>query len=189
MGRGQGGCVRRQRPRHHRAPRSSPALPRCTPPVYTSTTPPPTPPARFSRSPAAPPRRCSRSAFLGAALLALAIVPLSTAYSICEAVHLPADIDDKAGQEPVFYASDGALLVIAGAIVLILGAPLISILVATQALNAVLLLAVLPFIRTTAAGRGVMGAHALGPGGERSPAPRSPSSPASVAALGVLAIP
>jgi hypothetical protein len=47
--------------------------------------------------------------FLGAALLAMAIVPLSRGYSICEPVHLPAYIDDKAGQEPVLYASYGAL--------------------------------------------------------------------------------
>ncbi len=51
---------------------------------------------------AARPRRCSGSASFGAAPLAMAIVPLSTAYSICEAVHLPANIDDTARQAPVF---------------------------------------------------------------------------------------
>ena len=127
--------------------------------------------------------------FLGAALLAMAIVPLSTAYSICEAVGLPADIDDKAGQAPVFYASYGALLAAAGAIVLIPGAPLISILVATQALNAVLLLALLPFIRNIAANQAVMGSHALGTGGRLLTGAALAVVAASVAALGVLAIP
>jgi Mn2+/Fe2+ NRAMP family transporter len=127
--------------------------------------------------------------FLGAALLAMAIVPLSTAYSICEALHLPADVDDKAGQAPVFYMTYGALLATAGAIVLIPGAPLISILVATQALNAVLLLALLPFIRKIAADRAVMGAHALGRGGRWLTGAALAVVATSVAALGVLALP
>jgi NRAMP (natural resistance-associated macrophage protein)-like metal ion transporter len=127
--------------------------------------------------------------FLGAALLAMAIVPLSTAYSICEALHLPADIDDKAGQAPVFYMTYGALLATAGAIVLVPGAPLISILVATQALNAVLLLALLPFIRKIAADRAVMGAHALGRGGRWLTGAALAVVATSVAALGVLALP
>jgi Mn2+/Fe2+ NRAMP family transporter len=126
--------------------------------------------------------------FLGAALLAMAIVPLSTAYSICEAVRLPADIDDKAGQAPVFYASYGALLALAGAIVLIPGAPLISILVATQALNAVLLLALLPFIRAIAADPAVMGAHALGRSARLLTGAALAVVVVAVAALGVLAI-
>jgi Mn2+/Fe2+ NRAMP family transporter len=127
--------------------------------------------------------------FLGAALLAMAIVPLSTAYSICEATGRPADVDDKAGQAPVFYASYGALLAVAGAIVLIPGAPLISILVATQALNAVLLLALLPFIRSIAADPAVMGTHALGRGDRLLTGAALAVVAASVAALGVLAIP
>jgi Mn2+/Fe2+ NRAMP family transporter len=127
--------------------------------------------------------------FLGAALLAMAIVPLSTAYSICEALHLPADIDDKAGQAPVFYMTYGALLATAGAIVLVPGAPLISILVATQALNAVLLLGLLPFIRKIAADRAVMGAHALGRGGRWLTGAALAVVATSVAALGVLALP
>jgi Mn2+/Fe2+ NRAMP family transporter len=127
--------------------------------------------------------------FLGAALLAMAIVPLSTAYSICEAFRLPADIDDDAGQAPGFYTSYGGLLVVAGAIVLIPGAPLISILVATQALNAVLLLALLPFIRNIAGDPAVMGDHALGGGGRLLTGAALAVVAASVAALGVLAIP
>jgi Mn2+/Fe2+ NRAMP family transporter len=126
--------------------------------------------------------------FLGAALLAMAIVPLSTAYSICEALGQPADIDERAGQAPVFYASYGALLALAGAIVLIPGAPLITILVATQALNAVLLLALLPFIRSIAADPAVMGTHALGRSGRLLTGAALAIVAASVAALGVLAI-
>ena len=47
-------------------------------------------------------------------------------------------------------------------IVLIPGAPLIPILFLSQALNAVLLLVLLPFLRSLGRNREVMGPHALG---------------------------
>jgi Mn2+/Fe2+ NRAMP family transporter len=126
--------------------------------------------------------------FLGAALLALAIVPLSTAYSICEAVNAPADVDDTAAQAPVFYASYGALLVIGALLVMIPGAPLVTILVATQALNAVLLLVLLPFMRRIAADPAVMGEHALGRGDRCATGVALAVVAVSVLALGVLAL-
>ena len=126
--------------------------------------------------------------FLGAALLASAIVPLSTAYSICEATDAPADIDASARQDPRFYASYGALIVIAAAAVLIPGAPLISILFLSQALNAVLLLALLPFMRRIAADPAVMGEHALGRAGRVSTAIALAVVAASVAALAAFAV-
>jgi NRAMP (natural resistance-associated macrophage protein)-like metal ion transporter len=100
--------------------------------------------------------------FLGAALLAAAIVPLSTAYSVAEAFGRECDIDDSFAEARVFYASFGAIVVLAAAIVLIPGAPLIPILFLTQALNAVLLLVLLPFMRRLAKSPEVMGEHALG---------------------------
>lgn len=103
--------------------------------------------------------------FLGAALLAGAVVPLSTAYSVSEGLGAPCDIDDSVRDAPVFYATFVGMVAIAACIVLMPGAPLISILVLTQALNAVLLLVLLPFIRRLAADPSVMGAHASGPGG------------------------
>jgi len=126
--------------------------------------------------------------FLGAALLASAIVPLSTAYSVCEALGAPADIDDTTAQAPLFYASFGAMLVLAAAIVLVPGAPLISILVLSQALNAVLLLALLPFMRRIAADPAVMGEHALGAAGRAATGAALFVVALSVAALAVLTI-
>jgi NRAMP (natural resistance-associated macrophage protein)-like metal ion transporter len=100
--------------------------------------------------------------FLGAALLAAAIVPLSTAYSISETFGRRADIDDSFGEARAFYLSFGAVIVVAATVVLIPGASLIPILFLTQALNAVLLLVLLPFIRSLAKDRELMGDHALG---------------------------
>jgi Mn2+/Fe2+ NRAMP family transporter len=57
--------------------------------------------------------------FLGAALLAAAIVPLSTAYSISETLGRKADLDDSFAQARSFYLSFGAVVAVAAVIVLI----------------------------------------------------------------------
>jgi Mn2+/Fe2+ NRAMP family transporter len=103
--------------------------------------------------------------FLGASLLAAAIVPLSTAYSTAEALEAPCDINDSFKDAPIFYATFIAMVAAAAAIVLIPGAPLIPILFLSQALNAILLLVLLPFMRRLARDEKVMGEHASGRGG------------------------
>ena len=100
--------------------------------------------------------------FLGAALLAAAVVPLSTAYSVSEAFGARADVDDSLRQAPLFYGSFGAIVALAAAVVLIPGAPLIRILFLSQALNAVLLVVLLPFMLRLARDPAVMGRHVLG---------------------------
>jgi NRAMP (natural resistance-associated macrophage protein)-like metal ion transporter len=101
---------------------------------------------------------------LGAALLAAAIVPLSTAYSVSETFGRKGDIDDSFEEAHVFYLSYGAVVALAAILVLIPGAPLIPILFLSQALNAVLLLVLLPFMRSLGANRELMGESALGRG-------------------------
>lgn len=102
--------------------------------------------------------------FLGAALLAAAIVPLSTAYSVSETFGRKADIDDSFAEARVFYVSFGTVVAFAATLVLIPGAPLIPILFLSQALNAILLLVLLPFLRSLGSDRELMGKHALGRG-------------------------
>lgn len=126
--------------------------------------------------------------FLGAALLAAAIVPLSTAYSISEALGRRADLNDSFAEARAFYLSFGAVVLIAAAIVLIPGAPLIQILFLTQALNAVLLLVILPFIRSLAKDAELMGDHALGRGGRWVTAITFALIATSVLALAILAV-
>jgi NRAMP (natural resistance-associated macrophage protein)-like metal ion transporter len=116
--------------------------------------------------------------FLGAALLAAAIVPLSTAYSISETLGRKATLDDSFGEARAFYLSYAAVVALAAISVLIPGAPLIPILFLSQALNAVLLLVLLPFIRSLGRNQEVMGEHRLGRGGRF----------ATGLALGVIAI-
>lgn len=126
--------------------------------------------------------------FLGAALLAAAIVPLSTAYSISETAGRKADLDDSFGEARVFYLSFGAVVVVSAVLVLIPGVPLVKILFLSQALNAVLLLVLLPFMRKLGRDRELMGAHALGSWGRLTTGVALAAIIACVVALGVLAI-
>ena len=126
--------------------------------------------------------------FLGAALLAAAIVPLSTAYSVSETFGRKADIDDSFEEARVFYLSYGVVVAVAAVLVLIPGAPLIPILFLSQALNAVLLLVLLPFMRSLGRDRELMGAHALGRGDRLATGIALAVIAVSVLALGVLTV-
>jgi Mn2+/Fe2+ NRAMP family transporter len=126
--------------------------------------------------------------FVGAALLAAAVVPLSTAYSVAETAGKPADVNDTFAEAPLFYTSYGAVVLVAAVLVLIPGAPLIPILFLSQALNAVLLLVMLPVMRRLAADRELMGDEALGTGGRVVTGVALALIAVSVIALGVLTI-
>ena len=127
--------------------------------------------------------------FLGAALLAAAIVPLSTAYSISETFGRKADINDSFSEARSFYLSFGGVTLLAATIVLIPGAPLIPILFLSQALNAVLLLVLLPFMRSLGKDKDLMGNHALGLADRIATGIALTVIAVSVLALGVLVIP
>ncbi|OCB44781.1 Mn transporter [Mycobacterium vulneris] len=80
---------------------------------------------------------------IGAALLAASVLPLSTAYSVCEYSGFEAALDDEYRQAKTFYLTF-ALVTAAGALIVVIpGIPLVTILVATQVLNAVLLIPLL----------------------------------------------
>jgi Mn2+/Fe2+ NRAMP family transporter len=125
---------------------------------------------------------------VGAALLAAAIVPLSTAYSVAEAFDRPADLNDGFREAPLFYGAYGGSALAAVALVLVPGAPLVKILFLSQALNAVLLLAILPFLRGLARDPDVMGEHRLGPYGSVITAVVIGLVAISVGTLGVLSV-
>jgi NRAMP (natural resistance-associated macrophage protein)-like metal ion transporter len=99
---------------------------------------------------------------LGASLLAASILPLSTAYSVSEAMGDEAALDDSFADAPVFYGTYGLIVIVSAAIVLVPSAPLIPILFLSQVLNAVLLLPLLAFVYWIARDPEVMGEHANG---------------------------
>ena len=94
---------------------------------------------------------------IGAAILAASILPLSTAYSVCEYMGVEAALDDPFRDAKPFYLSFGVVVFVAAALVLIPGAPLVTILVITQVVNAVLLLPLLVFLLGVARDRDLMG--------------------------------
>jgi Mn2+/Fe2+ NRAMP family transporter len=99
---------------------------------------------------------------LGASLLAASILPLSTAYSISEALGDESAVDDSLADAPVFYGSYGVVVALAAAVVVVPGAPLVDILFLSQALNAILLLPLLVLIARIASDTELMGVHANG---------------------------
>lgn len=99
---------------------------------------------------------------VGAALLAASILPLSTAYSVSDLTGRPAALDDGYAEAPLFYGTFAAITVIAAILVLLPGAPLITILLWTQVLNAILLLPLLCYMFGIARDRRLMGEYRAG---------------------------
>ena len=99
---------------------------------------------------------------LGAALLAASILPLSTAYSVSEALGREAALDDPVREAPLFYGAYALVMAVGAALVLVPGAPLVSILFLTQALNAVLLLPLLVLVYGISRDPETMGEHRSG---------------------------
>jgi NRAMP (natural resistance-associated macrophage protein)-like metal ion transporter len=97
---------------------------------------------------------------VGSALLAAAILPLSTAYSICEFAGAESALDDDFKEAPLFYVAYLTTAGVAAVAVLLPGVPLIRILVLSQVLNAILLLPLLVFLYRIARDRDLMGPFA-----------------------------
>ena len=102
---------------------------------------------------------------IGAAFLAASILPLSTAYSVCEYAGVEAAIDDPYREARTFYTTYGIVTLISATIVLAPNAPLVTILVGTQVLNAVLLIPLLLAMVGLARDRDLMGHFATGRAG------------------------
>jgi len=103
---------------------------------------------------------------VGAALLAAAVVPLSTAYSVSEGFGRESGLDDSFAEAPFFYLTYLGILGLGAAIVLVPGLPLVPVLFVTQVLNAVLLLPLLVAMRALGKDRHVLGEFANGRGGD-----------------------
>ena len=76
---------------------------------------------------------------LGASLLAVSVLPLSTTYAFCEAFGFERGLNRSFKEAPVFYTIYAGIIGISVLIVLIPGIPLFPIMWLSQTLNAVLL--------------------------------------------------
>ena len=77
-----------------------------------------------------------------ASLFAASILPLSTAYTVCEGLGFESGVDKRFGEAPFFYWLYTFLIVAGAAVLLIPGLPLVKIAVLSQVVNGV----VLPFV-------------------------------------------
>jgi NRAMP (natural resistance-associated macrophage protein)-like metal ion transporter len=94
---------------------------------------------------------------LNASLFAASILPLSTAYVICEGLGFEAGVDRKWSEAPIFYWLYTALIVVGAAVILWPKAPLVRIAVLSQVANGFLLPFVLVFVLLLINRRDLMG--------------------------------
>lgn len=81
-----------------------------------------------------------------ASLFAASILPLSTAYCVCEGFGWETGIDNKFRDAPQFFGLYTALIVLGSVFILIPGFPLLAVMYLSQVLNGILLPFVLIFI-------------------------------------------
>lgn len=99
----------------------------------------------------------------GASLLAAAVLPLSTAYGICEAFGFERGVSRSFKEAPAFQSIFTGLIILGVIIALIPGLPIIQVLVVLQDLNAAMLPILLVFIILLVNNRRLMGRRVNGP--------------------------
>lgn len=100
---------------------------------------------------------------LGASLLAAAVLPLSTAYTICGAFGFERGVSFSWHDAPVFQGIFTGMLAFGAVVALVPGLPLIQLLIVVQVVNAILLPILLVFILRLVNDRRIMGKHVNGP--------------------------
>jgi Mn2+/Fe2+ NRAMP family transporter len=94
-----------------------------------------------------------------ASIFSATILPLATAFYVCEGFGFEAGIDKKFNEAPQFYSLFSLIILIGVIIILIPNAPLISITIWTQVLNAILLPVVLICMIIMVNNKKIMGEH------------------------------
>src|SRR5207249_2177103 len=79
---------------------------------------------------------------VNASLLSAAILPLATAFNICEGLGFESGVNRRFSEAPIFYWLFTLMIVVGGAVILIPGFPLVKMILFSQVVNGVLL----PFI-------------------------------------------
>ena len=96
---------------------------------------------------------------LGAAMLAMGVLPLATAYSLSEALGFEKGISRSFREAPIFLGIFTSLLVLGAVVAMIPGIPQIPLLLVTQCVNGLLLPVVLIAIVKLANNEEIMGEH------------------------------
>jgi NRAMP (natural resistance-associated macrophage protein)-like metal ion transporter len=101
---------------------------------------------------------------LGASLLAAAVLPLSTAYAVCESFGFERGVSHTFREAPIFQGLFTGMLVLGALVALIPGLPLIQLIVISQVINGVLLPILLVFILKLVNNQHIMGKYVNGTG-------------------------
>ena len=96
---------------------------------------------------------------LNAGIFTASILPLSTAYYVCEAGGFEAGVDNRFREAPVFFSLYAAVIVIGAGLVLIPGIPLLSVILISQVVSGVLLPFLLVFMLILVNKPQLMGSH------------------------------
>jgi Mn2+/Fe2+ NRAMP family transporter len=99
---------------------------------------------------------------LNASLFAASILPLSTAYTICEAFGWESSLNHKFTEAPQFYGLYSLMIVLGAAIILLPNMPLIGIMYYSQVINGLLLPFVLIFMLILVNDHRIMGEYVNG---------------------------
>ena len=97
-----------------------------------------------------------------ASLFAACILPLSTAYSVCEGLGLEAGVNRRFGEAPEFYWLYTGIIAISAGMILMPGVPLLKIILTSQVLNGLLLPVILVFMALLIRRKELMGAFING---------------------------
>jgi Mn2+/Fe2+ NRAMP family transporter len=96
---------------------------------------------------------------LGASLLAAAVVPLATAYSVCESFGFERGVSYSFKDAPIFQGLFTGMIALGALVALIPGLPLIPLIVVAQIINGMLLPILLVFILRLINDRRIMGKY------------------------------
>jgi Mn2+/Fe2+ NRAMP family transporter len=96
---------------------------------------------------------------LNAAIFTASILPLSTAYYVCEAFGFESGVNRRFSEAPVFYGLYLGLIVIGAGFVVIPGAPLLATIFYSQVVNGALLPIVLVLMLLLINNKQIMGTY------------------------------
>ncbi len=94
---------------------------------------------------------------VNASLLSAAILPLATAYNVCEGMGFESGVDRRFSEAPIFYGLYTFLIVFGAGCVLIPKLPLLKVILLSQVANGVLIPFVLIFMLILVNRKGLMG--------------------------------
>ncbi|GMA99028.1 Nramp family divalent metal transporter [Pelosinus sp. IPA-1] len=100
---------------------------------------------------------------LGASMLAAFILPLSTAYAVCEALGFERGVSKTYKEAPAFFSLYTALIVIGAGLVLWPDLSLYQVMITSQVVNGVLLPPILIFMVLIASNKNIMGSYVNAP--------------------------